>query len=77
METRKLYLSNTDSKIAGVCGGLAEFFGVDSTLLRLVFLFAFFFGGSGLLIYLMCWVVIPRNSQAGDERHRSQNSFRN
>ncbi len=61
METKRLYLSNSDKKIAGVCGGLGEFFGIDSTLIRLGFVLVFFAGGSGLLAYLVCWALIPRN----------------
>jgi phage shock protein C len=60
MTNKKLLLSNSDRKIAGVCGGLAEFFGLDATLLRLAFIFVFLFGGSGLLIYLVFWAVVPR-----------------
>jgi phage shock protein C len=61
VETKRLYLSNSDKKIAGVCGGLGEFFGIDSTLIRLGFVLVFFAGGSGLLAYLVCWALIPRN----------------
>ena len=43
---KKLYRSCTDSKIAGVCGGLGDFFGMDSTWIRLLFILFFFLGGS-------------------------------
>ncbi len=43
---KKLYRSRTDSKIAGVCGGLGEHFGIDSTWVRLLFVLFFFLGGS-------------------------------
>lgn len=61
MEHKKLYLSNFDKKIAGVCGGLGEFFGIDSTLIRIVFLVVFFLGGSGLVVYIICWAIVPRS----------------
>lgn len=60
MEGKKLYRSNTDKMIAGVCGGLANYFGVDSTLIRLVFALLVFFGvGSGLVLYVILAIVMP------------------
>lgn len=56
---RKLYRSRTDTKIAGVCGGLGEFFGMDSTWVRLLFILFFFLGGSALLIYIIFWIIVP------------------
>jgi len=52
--------SRNNRIIAGVCGGLAEFFGISSFLFRLAFLIALLPGGvPGLLIYLLCWIIIP------------------
>ncbi|HHT73875.1 MAG TPA: PspC domain-containing protein [Firmicutes bacterium] len=48
-----------ERKIAGVCGGIAEYFGLDPTIIRLVWLFAVLFYGSGVLAYIVCWIVIP------------------
>jgi phage shock protein C len=45
--------------MAGVCGGLADFFGLDSTLVRLVFVLLALFGGHGLLLYLILWMIMP------------------
>jgi phage shock protein C len=60
METNKrLTRSTTDKKVAGVCGGLAEYFNVDSTLVRLIFVLATLMGGPGLLLYIVLWVVMP------------------
>lgn len=56
---KKLYRSRTDATIAGVCGGLAVFFGIDSTWVRLLFILFFFLGGSALLVYLVMWVIVP------------------
>jgi len=56
---KKLYRSRVDSKIAGVCGGLGEHFGIDSTWVRLIFVLFFFLGGSALLLYLILWVIVP------------------
>lgn len=57
--SKKLYRSRTDCKIAGVCGGLGEHFGIDSTWIRLLFILFFFLGGSALLIYLIFWIIVP------------------
>jgi phage shock protein C len=56
---RKLYRSRTDRTIAGVCGGLAEYFGLDPTIVRLIFVIMFLIGGHGLLVYLILWVLMP------------------
>jgi phage shock protein PspC (stress-responsive transcriptional regulator) len=58
---KKLYLSNADRKIGGVCGGLGEYFDVDPTVLRVIFLISCFLGGLGLIVYLVMWLVVPRN----------------
>lgn len=57
---KKLYLSDSDKKVGGVCGGLGEYFGIDSTLLRILWVVFCFVGGSAILAYLICWFVIPR-----------------
>lgn len=58
-EPRRLYRSRTDRSIAGICGGLAEFFGTDPTLLRLVTLLLILFGGLSIWVYILLWIVIP------------------
>ena len=56
---KKLYRSTTDKKIAGVCGGVAEYFGIDATLIRLGCVLFTLFGGAGVLVYIVCAFVIP------------------
>lgn len=56
---KKLYRSQTDRKIAGVCGGIAEYFDIDSTLVRLGWILFLFAGGSGILAYIIAWIVMP------------------
>lgn len=51
--------SSTDKKIAGVCGGLAEYFDIDATIIRVVWLLAVLFAGTGILVYLVLWIVVP------------------
>jgi phage shock protein C len=60
---RRLTRSATDTKIAGVCGGLAEYFGVDPTPIRLLWLILSILCGAvigGVIAYLLAWIVIPR-----------------
>jgi phage shock protein C len=56
---KKLYRSQTDKMIAGVCGGIAEYFGIDSTLVRLGWVLFTFAGGSGILAYIIAWIIMP------------------
>ena len=60
-EQRKLYRSRRYRKLAGVCGGLAEFFGIDVTLVRFAFVIVFLLGGSGILIYLIAALILEDN----------------
>jgi len=59
MDTKKLYRSSTDKMLGGVCGGLAKYFGVDPTIVRLVFVLMLALGGHGFLVYLILWIVVP------------------
>ncbi|MGV8146275.1 MAG: PspC domain-containing protein [Alkaliphilus sp.] len=59
MEVKKLYLSRTDKKISGVCGGIAKFTNADSTIIRLLWGFATVFYGFGLIAYIVAALIIP------------------
>ncbi|HAP31881.1 MAG TPA: hypothetical protein DCQ14_02310 [Firmicutes bacterium] len=59
MHVQNLYRSKQNRMIAGVAGGLGEYFGVDAVLLRLLWLFSIFFGGAGLFFYIIAWIVMP------------------
>lgn len=56
---KKLYRSESDKKLCGVCGGIAEYFGLDSTIIRLLWIIASLFVGSGILCYLICALIMP------------------
>lgn len=57
---KKLTRSQTDKKIAGVCGGLAKYFDIDSTIVRVVFIILLLPGGfPGLIPYVILWIVVP------------------
>jgi phage shock protein PspC (stress-responsive transcriptional regulator) len=61
---RRLTRSTTDKRIAGVCGGLAEYFGVDATAVRLVWVILSILGGAvigGVIAYALAWLIIPRS----------------
>lgn len=58
ISVKKLYRSKTDKKICGVCGGLGEYFNVDSTLIRLAAVL-FAFTGGGVLAYIIAAIIIP------------------
>ena len=60
-EAKRLYRSKHDRQIAGVCGGLGEYFNVDPTIVRLVFVLFALLGGPGLLVYIILALVIPES----------------
>lgn len=69
---QKLYRSETDKIIFGVCGGFGEYFEVDPVLVRLVFILFAFLGGGGVLLYLLLALVIPKNLKASAEINREE-----
>ena len=56
---KKLYRSATDKKLAGVCSGIAKYFSIDATLIRLIWAIAILCAGTGLLAYILCAIIIP------------------
>jgi len=60
---KRLMRSRRDRKIAGVCAGFAEYFDLDVTLIRIVWLIVFLFGGCGLLAYVIAWIVMPEEPE--------------
>ncbi len=56
---KKLYRSNKEKMLAGVAGGLAEYFDVDPTIVRVVFVISLFLGGTGILAYVLLWIIVP------------------
>lgn len=63
--SKRLFRSESDRMVAGVAGGLGTFLGVDSTVVRLVFVLLSFLGGSGVLGYLIMWILVPSESKVG------------
>jgi phage shock protein C len=67
-ENRKLYRSETKRMLGGVCGGLSDYFGVDATIVRVLFLLLCFVGGAGILLYPALWIVVPTESRVDAPR---------
>ena len=66
---KKLYRSKKDRKIAGVCGGIAEYFDIDSNLVRLLTVLTLFLGGAGVVVYIIAWIIIPETpEQVSDDK---------
>lgn len=61
MEQKRYHLSQTDKKLGGVCGGIAEYFDVDPLLVRIAFIILFLGYGSGLLVYILLWLLAPKS----------------
>jgi len=61
---KKLYRDDLHKNIGGVCAGLAEYFGIDVSLVRLAFLLTLILKGGGLLIYIILWIVLPKKPYA-------------
>jgi phage shock protein C len=56
---KRLMRSSSDKMIAGVCAGLADYFDLDPTIIRVIWVLAFFCAGTGLLVYIILWIVLP------------------
>ena len=61
--SRRLYKSSTNKKIFGVCGGLAQYFNVDPTIIRLVWALLIFCAGTGVLAYIVAALMLPYDYQ--------------
>ena len=63
--TKRLYRSVTDRKIAGVCAGMADYFDIDPTIVRLIAVAFLLFGGGGFLAYIVAWIIVPEEFVSG------------
>ena len=63
MDSRKLYKSSDDKMLCGVCGGLGDYLGIDSTIVRLIWVVFTLCGGAGLLAYIIAAIIIPSAPQ--------------
>lgn len=75
--SKKLYRSRKDYMIGGVCGGIAEYFEIDSTLVRLLAVLAVLIGGGGIVAYIIAWIIIPKNpDQVSDETFEARENIK-
>jgi phage shock protein C len=68
----KLYRSKNHRVVAGVCGGIAEYFETDPALIRVIFAFLSLIGAGGLLLYIILWAVIPENPMQNEEHEHAE-----
>jgi len=66
METRRLYRSKSSNVLAGVCGGIGEYFNIDPVIVRIIWVIVTFMGGAGVLAYIIAWLVIPLEGEEND-----------
>ncbi len=59
---KRLYRSRKDKILGGVCGGIAEYFNIDPVIIRLLWILLIFVGGSGILAYIIAWIIIPKQT---------------
>src|SRR6056297_3652767 len=69
---KKLYRSRKDQIIGGVCGGIAEYFGIDSTLVRLAFVLFALIEGAGIIAYIIAWIIIPERTESTTSRSEEE-----
>lgn len=60
---RRLYRSGNEKLLGGVCGGIAEYFNIDPVIVRLLWIALCFAGGAGIILYIIAWIIIPRNPE--------------
>lgn len=58
---KRLYRNKREAKIGGVCAGLGDYFDIDPVLIRLLFVILCFWGGAGIILYLVAWIIVPEN----------------
>lgn len=67
-EAKRIYRSKKESVLGGVCGGIAEYFEIDPVIVRLLAVVSIFFSGTGLVFYIIAWIIIPENPAHAAER---------
>jgi phage shock protein C len=65
MEPKRIYRSRKERWVAGVCGGLGDYLNLDPALMRLLWVIFTLFGGAGLLVYIIAWIIIPEEPIVG------------
>jgi len=76
-QEKRLYKSDSNKVIGGVCGGLGEYFGIDPVIFRIIAVLLIFAHGAGLLIYLIAWICMPKRVAAANVNGQYCNSGQN
>lgn len=81
-EIKRLYRSRQNRILAGVCGGIADYFKIDPLIIRLFFVFIFFLNGAGILAYIIGWIIIPErpydyNGEQYNEKFDEESYYEN
>ena len=71
---KKLYKSSKNKMISGVCAGIAEYFNIDPSIVRLIWAFAALWGGTGVVAYIICAIVLP-SAPAGYPHNTEYNGY--
>ena len=69
---KKLYRSKNDKKISGVCGGIAEYFGIDATIVRLLWVLASFMNSLCVVAYIACVFIVPEDTGCIDAEYKEK-----
>jgi len=65
-EPKRIYRSRTNRMIGGVCGGVGQYFNIDPTLIRILFIILVFLWGGGLILYLIMWILVPEEPKPAE-----------
>lgn len=65
-EPKRIYRVQQNKVIAGIATGIGDYFSLDPTIIRLLFVFMAFFGGTGIIIYIILWIIMPNESELKD-----------
>ncbi|MFW6287534.1 MAG: PspC domain-containing protein, partial [bacterium] len=76
MADKKIYRSRKDRMLGGVCGGIADYFNIDTTIVRLAAVLLLFAEGIGLILYIIAWIVIPERPISREKENTYSNSSR-
>ncbi|MFB3056959.1 MAG: PspC domain-containing protein, partial [Ignavibacteriaceae bacterium] len=74
---KRIYRSQSDKVIGGVCGGLAEYINIDALIVRIIWAVAFFVGGVGFVAYIACWIIIPENPSGAKDAEKYKGKSNN
>lgn len=74
---KRIYRSRVDRMLGGVCAGFAEYFNIDPNVLRVLWVIAAFFGGFGILAYIVSWIIVPENPNQSEQTKNTKNKPQN